>query len=86
MVSCILFALMLPPLPSAAPVREVAPAPREKACDKRGSEVCLCPDGNLRCRAKAALALKAQPVNVPKPSAVPSDAENAAARKALGMK
>jgi hypothetical protein len=58
----------------------VAPMPREKACPHRGSPDCLCADGDLRCRARAALSLAAASKTVP--VAMPSK-ERIAAQNAL---
>lgn len=57
-----------------APSAEIAPPPRPKACD-RDKATCLCPDGDLRCRARAALMLAAA-TKAPPP-------EQVAAKKAL---
>jgi len=60
-------------------VVEVAPMPRA-VCPTRGTSDCLCPDGDLRCRARAALSLAAAAKTVP--VAMPSK-EAIAARAAL---
>lgn len=64
---------------------EVAPPPRAKKCDKSGTSLCLCPDGELRGKARAAIELaKPSPVSVT--NRQPSPAEVEAAKKALNQK
>lgn len=52
------------------PVAELAPPPRAK--DDKSS--CYCADGDLRCRARAALSLKARAANQTVPTSVEIDA------------
>lgn len=63
---------------SLAPAAELAPPPRPKT----DHATCYCADGDLRCRARAALALKARAAS----QTVPTSAEVDAVKRILERK
>jgi hypothetical protein len=75
----------LPPITTQPVALDVAPMPRPKRVSF--SDVFLCSDDDLRCKARAALALKVVPVVPVKkksnPTLVPTSAEMNAAKRAL---
>lgn len=77
----ITFALLAP---AEAPKLDVAPLPRaaKKKCEAAGTGLCLCPDGELACKARAAIAMAKPQFST---SRKPSTAEVEAAKKALTL-